>query len=280
MLMPKNKKNNKITSHPRELLNLNEFFALLTYCCNAKCKHCIENRVHENIYLSEDDFEKAIMFAKEHDLPNFFLHGGEPTIHPNIVKFAKMARDAGLSVQMFTNGIKYDTIRELDGIADEINVSYRNDDSLKFHQSEWSTHLTLQVLATETEFPTLKALLEFVDRAREITGMVVDVNTLNPVNQSAYDNQYVPYLEELFLSMPDDKIFCTSNKATFQLNGINVRLGNKNLNPGHVKYSMSPDGIINERFTRNFDIIKKSPYLETLLMRSQSKLERLKSVTF
>ena len=47
--------------------------------------------------------------------------------------------------------------------------------------------------------------------------------------------QYVSYLEELFLKIPIDDIFCTSNKATFILpDGTRARLGNKSLNPNHI----------------------------------------------
>lgn len=274
------KKNNQITVHPRERLDLNEFFALLTYRCNAQCNFCIESRVHENKFLSHEDFVRALIFAKEHDLPNFFLHGGEPTVHPNIVNFAKMAKGEAFKVQMFTNGINFNKLRELDGIVDEINISYRGKQSLRFRQSEWTSHLSLQVLVTESSFPTLNELIEFVQYARETTGMIVDVNTLNPVNQDAYNDQYVSYLEEMFLELPDDAIFCTSNKATFELNGTNVRLGNKNLNPGHIKYSMSPDGVIHDRFARKLDLIKKDSYMESQLMKSQEKVQRLREVIF
>ncbi|MFT8029337.1 hypothetical protein ACMYLY_23710, partial [Salmonella enterica subsp. enterica serovar Enteritidis] len=84
-------------------------------------------------------------------------------------------------------------------------------------QSEWKTKLALEVLVTEKEFPTLNSLLDFLAYARQATGMNVYANTMNPVNQGAYDSQYVSYLEELFLSIPIDDIFCTSNKATFIL---------------------------------------------------------------
>lgn len=273
-------RNNKITMHPREQLDLNEFFVLLTYRCNGNCPFCIESNVHEQSDLSDLNFDKALEYAREHDLPNLFLHGGEPSVHHSIVSFAQKAKDAGFTVQMFTNGIDFETLKKLDGIMDEIKVSYRGDYSLRFHQEEWSTHLALEILATESMFPSLESLLNFVQYARDTTGMKVYVNTLNPVNQNAYDNQYVSYLEDLFLEIPDDEIFCTSNKATFKLpDGTNARLGNKNLNPGHVKYSMSPDGKIRDRFERKLDLIHKDPDMERKLSMSLDKVLRLRSVT-
>ncbi len=273
-------KNNAITMHPRERLDLNEFFALLTYRCNANCPFCIEAQVNKGGDLSEENFVRALAFAHEHDLPNFFLHGGEPTVHPKIVHFARLAKEAGFNLEMFTNGINFARIQELDGLLDELKISYRGDYSLRFHQDEWHTHLSLEVLATEAEFPTLDALLDFLRYARETTGMTVYVNTLNPVNQDAYNKQYISYLEDMFMALPEEKIFCTSNKATFKLpDGTNARLGNKNLNPGHAKYSMSPEGEIRDRFKRNLGSIRKDPELEAKLKLSQEKVERLRAVT-
>lgn len=273
-------KNNAITMHPRERLDLNEFFTLLTYRCNGNCPFCIESEVNKKRDLTEEDFVKALTFAQTHDLPNFFLHGGEPTVHPRIVDFARMVKEQGLTLKMFTNGIKFDKIRELDGLLDELKVSYRGDYSLRFYQPEWKTHIVLEVLATEGMFPTLDSLLEFIEYARKKTGATVFVNTLNPVNQYSYDRQYVPYLEELFLATPEDEIYCWSNKATFMLpDGTNVRLGNKNLNPGHAKYSMSPDGTIHDRFTRHLEMIRKNPDMEARLEKTKEKVMLLRSVT-
>ena len=50
-----------------------------------------------------------------------FLHGGEPSIHPNVVDFAKTAKENGFLVKMFTNGIAKNRIKKLDGILDEID---------------------------------------------------------------------------------------------------------------------------------------------------------------
>ena len=273
-------KNNAITMHPRERLDLNEFFTLLTYRCNGNCPFCIESEVNKQCDLTETDFAKALAFAKEHDLPNFFLHGGEPTVHPKIVDFARMAKEQGFTLKMFTNGIKFDIVRKLDGLLDELKVSYRGEYSLRFYQPDWEAHIVLEVLATEEAFPTLDSLLKFIERVKKKTGATVFVNTLNPVNQYSYDRQYVPYLEDMFMATSMEDIYCWSNKATFLLpDGTNVRLGNKNLNPGHAKYSMSPDGTIRDRFARHLDTIRKNPDLEKKLERAKDKVILLRSVT-
>ena len=147
--------------------------------------------------------------------------------------------------------------------------------SLTYKQEEWESPLTLQILVTESEFPTLESLKIFIREAKK-TGMKLRVNTLNPVNQYSYDNQYVSYLEEMFMTLPDEQILCASNKATFRVEGVGIRMTNKSLNPSHIKYSMNPYGEIISNFERHFDEIVKNDEMERLLQVSQEKLKRLR----
>lgn len=175
---------------------------------------------------------------------------------------------------MFTNGIAIDRIRQLDGILDEIIFSYRDEYSLH-NQREWNTPLSLQVLVTQEEFPTLEDLREFI-MEKSAMGMKLRIHTLNPVNQYSYDHQYVTYLEDMFLELPDDEIFCASNKVMLAYEGVGIRLTNKSLNPTHLKYSITPSGEIQTNFKRNFDEIVRNDKMEALLQKSQEKLMRLR----
>lgn len=203
------------------------------------------------------------------------MHGGEPSIHPNIVRYAQKAKDAGFLVKMFTNGIAIDKIKQLDGILDEIIFSYRGEYSLH-DQKEWKTPLSLQVLVTQAEFPTLEDLKAFIVE-KKATGMKIRIHTLNPVNQFSYDNQYVSYLENMFMELPDNEIFCASNKVMMAYEGVGIRLTNKSLNPSHLKYSMTPAGEIQSNFKRYFNEILKNDTMEALLQKSQGKLMRLRN---
>lgn len=266
-----------IPTNSREKHDLQEFFCLLTKQCNSNCLFCIEKDVRTGGFLSWANFEKAVEFARNHELYNFFLHGGEPTLHPDIVSFAQYAKNAGLTVKMFSNGIRYDVLKKLDGIVDEIKISYRGDVSLRFHQSEWNTKLYLGILATEAEFPTEEDLLSFVHYAHELTGMEVYVNTMNPVNQGSYDNQMVSYLEERFLTLPESEIFSSYHKAGFYLpDGTRVRMGNKSMNPNHPKYSMSPDGSIHDHFEHDILTIIHNQKIDEKLIAGNTRLKELR----
>lgn len=165
------------------------------------------------------------------------------------------------------------------GFVDEIKISYRGEISLRYKQSEWKTKLYLGILATEREFPTEEDLLSFVKYARDLTGMEVYVNTMNPVNQGSYDTQMVSYLEERFLTLPESEIFSSYHKAGFYLpDGTRVRMGNKSMNPGHPKYSMNPDGSIHDHFEHDINKITHDESLDEKLQAGRVRLQKLREL--
>ena len=106
-------------------------------------------------------------------------------------------------------------------------------------------------MATIESYPTKEHLMKVVNQALSL-GMGVKIRTLNPVNSYAYKYQFVPYLHKRLLEMPEKEIFCDGNKAAYRMeNGVIVRLGNMQLNPGHLKYNVDPDGVLHSRFTHS-----------------------------
>lgn len=241
-----------IIPHPLENEDLRQIYFLVTYACNKACKYCIEPNVHSGRYIDEEKFITAMNIAKELDFQTLYLHGGEPTVHRDIVRYAELAKDADFQVNMFTNGIRQDVLEKLDGIVDEIRFSY--EPGLEFmlkDQSKWKSRIKLYIMATMKSYPTEDSLMQVVNKALDL-GMGVKVRTLNPVNPYAYKYQFVPYLHHKLLNMPEKDIFCDGNKAAYRMdNGVIVRLGNMQLNPGHLKYSVDPDGVMHSRFTHS-----------------------------
>lgn len=241
-----------IVPHPLEDEDLRQIYFLLTYACNKACPYCIEPNVHSGKYMNEESFVRGMKIAKELDFRTLYLHGGEPTVHPDVVKYATLAKEEGFQVNMFTNGIRQDVLKALDGIVDEIRFSY--EPGLEFmlqDQATWKSRIKLYLMATTESYPTEESLMKVVNQALDL-GMGVKVRTLNPVNPYAYKHQFVPYLHQCLLDMPEDEIFCNGNKAAYIMEkGVTVRLGNMQLNPGHLKYSIDPDGVLHSRFTHS-----------------------------
>lgn len=269
-----------IVQHPLEFEDLRQIYFLLTYACNKACPYCIEPNVHSKKYMSEENFVAGMWIAKQLDFKILYLHGGEPTVHQDVVKYAKLAKSEGFQVNMFTNGIRQDVLEQLDGVVDEIRFSY--EPGLEFmlkDQAKWKSRIKLYLMATTESYPTEESLLKVVDQALDL-GMGVKVRTLNPVNPYAYKYQFVPYLHRHLLEMPEEEIFCDGNKAAYRMdNGVIVRLGNMQLNPGHLKYSVDPDGVLHSRFTHsNKDLIVPEHTIEAEKTLFEPLVERLRNL--
>lgn len=269
-----------IVPHPLENEDLRQIYFMLTYACNKDCPYCIEPHVHSGKYMAEEKFVTAMRIAKELDFKTLYLHGGEPTVHNNVVKYAKLAKDEGFHVNMFTNGIRQDVLEQLDGIVDEIRFSY--EPGLEFmlrNQKEWKSRIKLYLMATIESYPTRDSLMKVVDKALNL-GMGVKVRTLNPVNPYAYKYQFVPYLHHHLLEIPEEEIFCDGNKMAYRMeNGVIVRLGNMQLNPGHLKYSVDPDGVLHSRFTHsNKELIVHEHAIEAEKTLFEPLIEKLRNI--
>ena len=269
-----------ITPHPRENEDLRQIYFIITYACNKACPYCIEPYVHKKKFMTEEKFIAGMQLAKQLDMKILYLHGGEATVHPQVVRFAYLAKQEGFEVRMFTNGIRMDVIRKLDGIVDEIRFSYEPGlEYMLMPQSEWNSKIKLYIMDTLENYPTERILMSTVKHALDL-GMGCKVRTLNPVNPYAYNHQFVPYLHDKLFYMPENKIFCDGNKAAYKMeNGVIVRLGNMQLNPGHNKFSVDPDGVLHSRFTHSdkASIISKHE-IEAQKMLFEPLIERLRNI--
>lgn len=279
-MLPRQRLKCGIVPHPLEREDLRQIYFLLTYACNKACPYCIEPMVHSGKYLSKEKFVTGLEIAKNLDFRTLFLHGGEATVHSSVVQFAKIAKYAGFNVNMFTNGIRMDVLRKLDGIVDEIRFSYEPGLEFMFQdQANWKSRVKLYLMATTESYPTEESLMNVVNRALDL-GMGTKVRTLNPVNPYAYEYQFVPYLHNHLLEIPKTEIFCDGNKMAYEMeNGVIVRLGNMQLNPGHLKYSVDPDGVLHSRFTHSDKrFIKPKHEIEAQKVIFQPLLKELRNV--
>jgi len=78
----------------------------ITYNCNKNCNYCfVENFKHSYKNMSLDDFKELLSWLEKNNIKSFNFTGGEPTIHPKIKDFIKIAHDRGFKFSIFTNGL-------------------------------------------------------------------------------------------------------------------------------------------------------------------------------
>ena len=100
----------------------------LTSMCNNLCTFCLDTLAHNGTITSEEEVKKRIIDGRRKGATRLILSGGEPTIHPNFVKFVKLGRLAGYRrVQTVTNGRMFSypefLNRSLDAGLQEITFS-------------------------------------------------------------------------------------------------------------------------------------------------------------
>ncbi len=77
----------------------------LTYDCNDRCIFCLDSHTHDGTNRDREEIRTQILDGRRKGAQRLILSGGEPTIHPDYVKFIKLGRLAGYrKVQTVTNG--------------------------------------------------------------------------------------------------------------------------------------------------------------------------------
>ncbi|MEM6292158.1 MAG: radical SAM protein [Myxococcota bacterium] len=77
----------------------------LTYDCNDRCVFCLDAHTHDGTNRDREEIRAQILDGRRKGAQRLILSGGEPTIHPDFIKFVKLGRLAGYrKVQTVTNG--------------------------------------------------------------------------------------------------------------------------------------------------------------------------------
>jgi 7,8-dihydro-6-hydroxymethylpterin dimethyltransferase len=164
----------------------------ITSACNLDCPICYTVNKNDDAHmLSEASFRRTLDHLKaqheELDIINFT--GGEPTLHPQLPKFLKMARAAGIQrLTVSTNGLKLlneEYVKELAEADARIVLSLDTFDE----------QVDMQLLGAKTVKPKLK-VLELLQQ-HDVT------TTILPAVAAGMNDKDVGPLFELMLSKPN-----------------------------------------------------------------------------
>lgn len=80
----------------------------LTRLCNQRCQFCLDSWNHNGTYVDSQELLDYIRKGREDAKTRLILSGGEPTIHPDFVRFVRHGRQVGYRwVQTVTNGMLF-----------------------------------------------------------------------------------------------------------------------------------------------------------------------------
>jgi len=89
----------------------------ITSQCNLSCLYCFAqaefNRKERPVqHMPLPIYAQALAFVKRSQIHQVRILGGEPTLHPQFIEFLQMARETGLPIQLFSNGLISESILE------------------------------------------------------------------------------------------------------------------------------------------------------------------------
>ena len=202
----------------------------LTYECNNKCKYCYEDiALAPRGFMTEETFDGALKLAKRKGYSRILLFGGEPSLHPKLIHFAKKAKQNGFQIIMFTNFSRPGIIKELDSVLDALDniiISYHDAKISLPKQIEFNSKLTLSTLIYKGRFKTKEDLDKFIDDKKDL-GLHLDFRTLMPATQWAADNQFVDFLEELYHKTPIENRSVFNGCETITYRNCMIKFNNK-----------------------------------------------------
>lgn len=99
---------------------------MVTEQCDLKCRHCYLPSRRQRDSLSLDEFDDILGQLREAGTLFITLSGGECLLHPDFFAMARLVRDHGLALRVYTNGhgIDRETAHRLAGLHPvEVDVS-------------------------------------------------------------------------------------------------------------------------------------------------------------
>lgn len=88
----------------REVRQVRNMTFVITHRCNLRCQMCYFRSELENIHdIPLALYQRAVDTCRK-SKPSIQITGGEPFLHPDILHMVRYAKQAGLTVQIFSNG--------------------------------------------------------------------------------------------------------------------------------------------------------------------------------
>lgn len=158
---------------------------VLTHECTRKCPFCIDKHRGNGVIITREHFINGLEFAKSQGIKDILLTGGEPTLHPNVIEFAKLVKEYGFRLIFTSNADRLEILYALDPIVDCFNFSHYNQkmpDPTKFKHAD----LTISKLLYAGGIDSKSKLDAFIDEYG--SNFYLKFSTMTPITKWAEDN--------------------------------------------------------------------------------------------
>lgn len=124
---------------------LNEIAIEIIQRCPNCCIHCSSfSDLHKNHVMPFEKVREVVNDSKELGARRVCISGGEPFLHPDIVKIVKLISDKGLECYLYSSGIYYgdgeygsipsDLLKQVQPFLTKLIVNYETTDPVKYNK--------------------------------------------------------------------------------------------------------------------------------------------------
>ena len=146
-----------------------------------------------------ENIKNALDFAKAEHIETIAISGGEPTLHPDIIKIASTLHKGNCKLAIYTNYDFKDKVKSLDGLIDYIFISYYGQ-TMPNPNDFKKSKLVITVLLLKNYFKTIEDLDAFIERYKDTAILLFSVPT--DINDYC-EEQTVDFLEQINKSNPN-----------------------------------------------------------------------------
>jgi organic radical activating enzyme len=227
----------------------NNLCVLVTYECDRKCDFCVNAGFvnKRKGFMTKQIFTKGLQWAKDNGKEGIVLNGGEPTLHPNLLEFAMLAKDYGLTVTLFTNYSFPNVVKELDssGGLDNLVISFYDQKNLPL-KSNFRANYFLSTLIWNNRFKSKNELDNYIDSMLDL-GAIMFFQNLKTKTTWAKENNSVDFIEELYAESSVKERILWNQKRAFLYRGCIIKFNDVELF-WKPRDNMSIDGEIRDDF--------------------------------
>ncbi len=139
---------------------------MVTNRCNRRCPFCFDENRKFGKDITRENYLKILDTAKENNIKEVCILGGEPLLHPDIVWICQKTKEYGFKTVITTNYANPEALKACDPYLDSINISYYNQKELP-DQNEYQADISLSALIYKGRLDNKKDLDEFIDKYKD-----------------------------------------------------------------------------------------------------------------
>lgn len=139
---------------------------MVTNRCNRRCPFCFDENRKFGKDITRENYLKILNQAKENNIKEVCILGGEPLLHPDIVWLCQKSKEYGFRTVMTTNYAEPEKLKECDQYLDSINISFYNQKELP-DQKDYKADISLSALIYKGRLDNKKDLDDFIDQYKD-----------------------------------------------------------------------------------------------------------------